>query len=109
MRSSSVTSPRMASHAGNASMVPPTSIAVARSRSRPSFDAHTTPPTRSWCPPMYFVAECSTKSNPCSAGVHSAGEANVLSTTDGTPAEAATSPSVLRSATVTLGLAIVST
>ena len=25
-----------------------------------SDDEHTTPPMRSWCPPMYFVAECST-------------------------------------------------
>ena len=39
---------------------PPVSMAVSRSRTRPSCDVHTTPPIRSWWPPMYFVAECST-------------------------------------------------
>ena len=58
---------------------------------------------------MYFVAECSTKSKPCAAGVHRYGDANVLSTAHGTPASRQSAPSAPRSATVTFGFAIVST
>ena len=55
------------------------------------------------------MAEWITYSNPSRAGVHRYGEANVLSTDAGTPASPQSAPSASRSATVTLGLAIVST
>ncbi len=47
IRSSSVTRPRMQSHASNGAIVPPVSIAVSRSAAKPSIDVHTTPPIRS--------------------------------------------------------------
>ena len=61
------------------------------------------------CPPMNFVAECTTMSAPHSIGRHSAGEANVLSTMSGTPCACATSASAAMSATLPDGLPIVST
>ena len=90
-------------------MAPPTSIAVFRSFERNSPLAHATPPTRSLWPPMYFVAEWTTTSKPSSAGLHRYGDANVLSTTAGTPAARHRFPSAARSATVTFGFAMVST
>ena len=109
IRSESVTNPRMQSHASNGAIVPPVSIAVSRSAAQASRDPHTTPPIRSLCPPMNFVAECRTYSNPQRDGLARYGDANVLSTTAGTPFARHSAPSASRSATVTLGFAIVST
>src|SRR5919204_570970 len=99
----------MASHASSGCMAPPVSMAVARRRFLSSSVVHATPPIRSWWPPMYLVAEWITTSKPSSAGVHRYGEANVLSTTAVTPAVRHRSARAARSATVTLGLAMVST
>ena len=99
----------MQSHASNGAIVPPVSIAVSRSAAKPSIDVHTTPPIRSLWPPMNFVAECTTYSNPHRDGLARYGEANVLSTTAGTPCARHSAPNASRSATVTLGFAIVST
>ena len=109
IRSASVTSPRMQSHASNGAIVPPVSIAVSRSAAHPSRDPHTTPAIRSLCPPMNLVAECRTYSNPHRDGLARKGDANVLSTTAGTPLARHSAPSASRSATVTFGFAIVST
>ena len=43
------------------------------------------------CPPIYFVIECSTISQPCSTGRQSAGVGTVLSTMTGTPCACAIS------------------
>src|SRR4051794_28507376 len=57
---------------------------------------------------MYLVAECTTRSAPQDSGRHTAGEANVLSTTSGTPASRQTAANAGRSDTAVVGLAIVS-
>jgi hypothetical protein len=59
-------------------------------------------------PPRYFVAECTTSEAPHCSGRQTAGEANVLSTTNGTPASRQTAPMAGRSETAVVGLAIVS-
>ena len=53
-------SPRIDSQASSGAIVPPVSITVARRPAIRSSVVQTTPPIRSACPPMYFVAECST-------------------------------------------------
>ena len=68
----------------------------------------TTPPVTSEWPPMYLVAECTTRSAPCSSGRQITGGARVESTTSSAPASCAISDSLRRSATAVVGLAIVS-
>ena len=68
----------------------------------------TTPPVTSEWPPMYLVAECTTRSAPCSSGRQITGGARVESTTSSAPASCAMSASLRRSATAVVGLAIVS-
>ena len=78
--------PRRQSQASSGCMLPPRSMTEARSRRKSSSFVHATPPMRSACPPMYFVAECSDTSKPRPIGVQRYGDANVLSTADRTPA-----------------------
>jgi hypothetical protein len=68
----------------------------------------TTPPVASECPPMYLVAECSTRSAPCSSGLHITGGERVESTTSRALPSWAMSDSRRRSATAVVGFAIVS-
>ena len=51
------------------------------------------------------MAECTTRSTPCSSGRQIAGKANVASTTSRTPASRAIADSPGRSATLIVGLA----
>jgi hypothetical protein len=57
---------------------------------------------------MYLVAECTTRSAPCSSGRQTTGGASVESMTSSAPRSCAMSASVPRSATIVVGLAIVS-
>ena len=57
---------------------------------------------------MYLVAECSTRSAPCSSGRQITGGASVESTTSSAPASAAIPARAGRSATAVVGLASVS-
>ena len=57
---------------------------------------------------MYLVAECMTRSAPCSSGRQITGGASVESTTSSAPLSCAISASLRRSATAVVGLAIVS-
>ena len=68
----------------------------------------TTPPVVSECPPRYFVAECSTRSAPCSSGRQITGGAMVESTTSSAPWRCAIAARAGRSATAVVGLARVS-
>ncbi len=68
----------------------------------------TTPPVASEWPPRYLVAECSTRSAPCSSGRHTTGGARVESTTSSAPWRCAISARAGRSATAVVGLASVS-
>ena len=57
---------------------------------------------------MYLVAECTTRSAPCSSGRQITGGASVESMTSSAPRSWAISASCLMSATAVVGLAIVS-
>ncbi len=57
---------------------------------------------------MYFVTEWTTRSAPSASGLHRYGEANVLSTTTGTPRSWAASAMAAMSAISVVGLAMVS-
>ena len=67
-----------------------------------------TPPIAVPWPQMNFVAEWTTMSAPHSSGRHRYGEANVLSTTSGTPLSCASCASASMSITSIVGLPIIS-
>src|SRR5699024_2485856 len=68
----------------------------------------TTPPIVVPCPPIHFVAECTTISAPQLIGLVLCGEANVLSIIKGIPFSCAISATASISKTLRLGLVIVS-
>ena len=84
MRRCSVFRPRRARKLSNGPCTAPTEFCRNATCSASSASSPTTsmPPTMSEWPLRYFVAECMTRSAPCSSGRCSAGEAKVLSTTD---------------------------
>ena len=107
-RSGSVARPRCSRKASSGASEPPVSTRVSRRAASRAGSPTATPPVASLCPPMYFVAECTTMSAPHSSGRHTTGEANVESTTRAAPAPWAASASSGRSATDMVGLARVS-
>ncbi len=64
-----------------------------------------TPPIAVPCPQMNLVAECTTMSAPHSSGRHRYGDANVLSTTSGTPTSWASAATASMSSTSMRGVA----
>ena len=68
----------------------------------------TAPASTSLCPLRYLLAECTTRSAPCSNGRVSAGVGTVLSTATRTPAEWASSHAAARSVICHIGFAGVS-
>jgi hypothetical protein len=107
-RTGSVSSPRRSWNASSGESDPPVSILVARICEIRSSEPVTTPPVVSEWPPMYLVAECTTRSAPCSSGRQITGGARVESITSSAPRSCAISASCLMSATAVVGFAIVS-
>jgi hypothetical protein len=107
-RSGSVSSPRRSRNASSGARQAPVSTRTLRMLLISSMRPVTTPPVASACPPMYLVAECSTRSASCSSGRQITGGASVESMTSSDPFSCAMSASLRRSATAVVGLAIVS-
>ena len=109
MRTWSVSMPRSTRKALCGASVPPVSIWTRRMAAMRSARPDTPPASTSEWPPIHLVSASITRSAPSSAGRHSHGDANVLSTLTVMPRRWARSISAARSDTTIVGLAMVST
>ena len=102
--------PRCSSHASNGPGIAPALRRQDRIRSQNGSRRadSTAPASTSPCPLRYLLAECTTRSAPCSNGRVSTGVATVLSTATRTPAACASSQTAARSVTSHIGFAGVS-
>ena len=80
-------------------------MCIAQMRSASAFEQHTTPAVRSWCPPRYLVALCSTTSMPSACGFWFSGDAKVLSASVTMPRGRHSAAAAARSVSTSVGLA----